>query len=147
YDSLREWQLSQKKTSVTLNTSSAVMDSVIGKRVIPFGSNGANLLATDVKQGGVSIYGKGVVETGWAYVVNESNPGASLNKDSSSRTNTGQVLTGQPARLILLDDTLTGEITVEYASALWSNDSCHMNANSIELYGNFCTHFFMKAAI
>src|SRR5690606_36182115 len=57
YHSLRKWQNSQTKTAVTLNLSSAIDDLYLGKKVIEFGSNGQNTLATDVLLNGVSIYG------------------------------------------------------------------------------------------
>lgn len=139
YYSLRKWQNSQPKTKVDLNISSAVIDNFLGKRVIEFGAIRQNTLATDIKLNGVSIYGKrAVVQNGWGYTVNQSATGTALNKGAGSQVNTGQVFDAKKPRVVILDDTLTsGVITVEYSSVLWSNDSCHMNANSSILYKDF----------
>lgn len=139
YLSLRKWQESQSKQSVSLSVASAVMDTYLGKRVLEFGTNGQNLLAVDVLLNGVSIYGKrAVIQNGWAYTISQTATGASLNKEISEGTNSGQVYNGRKPRLVILDDTLTsGTVIVKYASSLWSNDSCHMNANSSKLYADF----------
>ncbi|OYD42296.1 hypothetical protein [Sphingobacterium cellulitidis] len=139
YLSLRKWQESQAKESTTLNVASAVLDPYLNKRVLEFGTNGQNLLSVDVLLNGESIYGKrAVVQNGWAYTVNQSATGAALNKLVSGTTNSGQVYNGRTPRLVILDDTLTsGTITVKWAGSLWSNDSCHMNANGSKLYADF----------
>lgn len=139
YNSLREWQYSQPKTSIQVNISGAVLDSYINKNVIEFGSNGQNLLATDILLNGESIYGtRAVVESGWAYVVDQSKTGVALNKSVAATTATNQVFNGRKPRVVILDETLTsGTLTVKYATSLWSNDSCHMNSNSSKLYADF----------
>jgi len=139
YSSLRRWQESQAKETTTLNVTSAVLDHYLNKRVLEFGTNGQNLLAVDVLLNGASIYGKrAVVQNGWAYTVNQSATGLTLNKLASGTTNSGQVYNGRAPRLVILDDALTsGIITVKWAGSLWSNDSCHMNANGSKLYADF----------
>lgn len=145
YLSLREWQNSQPKTSVVVNTSNKVFDEVLGKYYIPFGPNGQNVLSTDIKVGNVSIYGnKAVVQNGWAYVVNQTATGNSLNKSYADATVTGQVYNGKQPRVILFDDTISGSLTVEYSTTLWSHDSCHINSNSAQLYADFLNDFLIK---
>lgn len=144
YDSLREWQNSQPKTSTVVNVSSATLDPYLGKKVIEFGNNGQNILSVDVLVNGISIYGKkAVVQNGWAYTVNQNNTGTSLNKSVSAPTNSGQVFNGRKPRVVLLDETLTGNVTVVYSSILWSNDSCHMNTNSSKLYADFLKSIYI----
>lgn len=139
YLSLREWQISQPTTSVIVDVDDAEIDNYLNLDVIYFGDVGQNLVFTDILKDGVSIYGKGaVVENGWAYVVEQDKSGTQLNKSPSFNAGHLQVYNGVSPRVIILDDTLTGELEVRYATNRWSVDSCHMSgANGEELYADF----------
>lgn len=139
YESLRKWQETQETTSVIVDVGDAVHDNYLDLDYIEFGTVGQNLVYTDIFQDGVSIYGtKAVVENAWAWVPDPSLSGSGLNKTPSFKTNYKQIYNGVKPRVILLDETLTGEIEVRITTSKWSADSCHMSGQfGEELYAQF----------
>lgn len=94
---------------------------------------GSNFMNYEIWYNNEDITNKtAVVYTGYAYSINRSLSGTSLN---TSLVNGNQTLNNLHPKLKFLNNIpISGNITIKYSTLLWSNDSCHLNDLGRELY-------------
>jgi hypothetical protein len=144
------YQKSQvKDVSFTIAASSLLTDPITGyKYALLPAANGANTIFPEILVNGVDVHGAGAyLENGWSCRPDPAKTGAALNKIAGNKTNTNQATNSAPPKLVFVANAPTsGNIIVNYSSALWSLDSCHISTLAAEyMYGElYASEFLLK---
>ncbi|ALM50307.1 hypothetical protein AMR72_16300 [Flavobacterium psychrophilum] len=141
----QKWQDSQMKTSVVIPASSLATDPVTGFKVVEFGTTGLTTISPDIIVNGQSVYGKdAIIENGFAFGLSKTFGGAALNKPASGTVYAGQERNQKPRLLFKQNAPTSGNITIKYATNVWSPDSTHLtNAFGVELYAELLFNEFI----